>query len=82
MTEICQTVAMVSVAYGQGRIQGGRIKGIHPPLAMFKNVFEGGNVAPMGHQHQWDSAIFRKRVKIKLQQLRYKAEFDTAFVSS
>ena len=27
MTEICQTLLMVSVAYGQERIQGGRMRG-------------------------------------------------------
>ena len=41
-----------------------------------------GDVAPMGHQHQWDSAIFRKRVKIKFKHLRYRVEFDIAFVSN
>ena len=34
----------------------------------------------MGHQHKWISAIFRKRVKIIFKQLRYRAEFDIAFV--
>ena len=29
MTEICQTLLMVSVAYGQGRIQGSRKRGMH-----------------------------------------------------
>ena len=41
-----------------------------------------GDVAPMGHQYQWDSAIFRKRVKIMFKQFRYRAEFDIAFVSN
>ena len=36
----------------------------------------------MGHQHQWDRAIFRKRVKIKSKQIRYSAEFDILFVSN
>ena len=29
---------MVSVAYDHGRIQGGRMRGMHPPPAIFKNV--------------------------------------------
>ena len=41
-----------------------------------------GDVAPMGHQHHWDSAIFRKRVKIKFKQFRYRAEFDIVCVSN
>ena len=37
----CQTLLMVSVAYGQGRIQGGKIKGICIlPPAIFKNIFD------------------------------------------
>ena len=36
----------------------------------------------MGHQRQWDSAIFQKRLKIKFKQLRFRAEFDIAFVLS
>ena len=35
----------------------------------------------MGHQHQWDSAVFRTNVKTKFKQLRFRAEFDIAFVS-
>ena len=41
-----------------------------------------GDVSPMGHHHQWDSDIFRNCVKIKFKQLRYRAEFDIAFVSN
>ena len=30
---------MVSVAYGQERIQGGKMRGMHPPTSHFLNVF-------------------------------------------
>ena len=36
--EICQTLSMVSAAYGQGRIQGGRMRGIHLSKTIFKNA--------------------------------------------
>ena len=35
VTEICQTYLMVFVAYGQGRIQGDRIKGMPPTTSHF-----------------------------------------------
>ena len=38
-----QTVLMVSVAYGQparGGSQGGRMRGMRPPPAIFKNIFD------------------------------------------
>ena len=44
MTELCQTLLMVSAAYGQGH-PGERMKGklcIHPP-AILKNVFDEYN---------------------------------------
>ena len=34
MTEICQTLLMVSVAYGQRRIQRGRMRNVHPPSSI------------------------------------------------
>ena len=40
---MCQTLLMVSVAYGQGRIQGGggRMRGMHPSTNHFqKSVFD------------------------------------------
>ena len=36
VTELCQTLSMVFVAYGQGRIQGGRMSGIHPLTSHFQ----------------------------------------------
>ena len=33
---------MVSVAYGQGRIQGSTMRGMHPPTSHFENVFDVG----------------------------------------
>ena len=33
MTEICQILLMVSVAYGQGRMRG-----MYPPPAILKNI--------------------------------------------
>ena len=41
LTEICQTLLMVSVAYDQGADQGRRMRGMHIlPPAIFKNVFD------------------------------------------
>ena len=37
--EINQTVLMMSVAYGQGRIPGGRMRGMHPPTSHFQKHF-------------------------------------------
>ena len=34
---------MIFVAYGHGRIQGDRMRGMHPPPANFKNVFDVNN---------------------------------------
>ena len=42
MTEICQTLLMVPVAYGQGRIERGRMRVCILPPAIFKNVFDVG----------------------------------------
>ena len=39
MTEVCQTLLMVFVTYGQGRIQGGRMRGMHPPTNHFQKYF-------------------------------------------
>ena len=39
MTEICQTLLMASVAYGQGRIQRGWMRGMHPPISHFQAFF-------------------------------------------
>ena len=36
VTEVCQALLMVSVAYGQGRIQRGRMRGMHPPFSHFQ----------------------------------------------
>ena len=43
VTKICQILLMVSVAYGQGRIHRSRIRDMHPPPAIFKNVFDAYN---------------------------------------
>ena len=37
--EICQTILMVSVAYGQGWIQAGRMRGMHFPTSHFQKCF-------------------------------------------
>ena len=38
--EICQqTLLMVSVAYGQGWIQGGRMRSMRPPTSHLKKCF-------------------------------------------
>ena len=39
VTEICQTLSMVSVDYGQGRIQGVRMRGLYPPTTHFQKCF-------------------------------------------
>ena len=39
MTEICQTHVMVSVAYSQARIQGSRMKSMHPSASHFQKCF-------------------------------------------
>ena len=36
---ICRTLLMVSVAYGQGRILGGRMRVMHPPTGHFQKFF-------------------------------------------
>ena len=38
-SKICQTLLMVSVAYGQGRTQGGRMGSMHPPTSHFQKCF-------------------------------------------
>ena len=38
VTEICLTLLMFSLAYGQGRIEGGRLRSMHP--ANFKSTFD------------------------------------------
>ena len=43
MTEICQTFLMVSAAYGQGRIQGVKMRGTHLPPVIFRTVFDAYN---------------------------------------
>ena len=43
MTESCLTLLMVSVAYGQWRIQGVKTRGMHPPTSYFQNVFDVQN---------------------------------------
>ena len=35
VTEICQTLSTVFVAYGQRRIQGSKMKGMHLPTSHF-----------------------------------------------
>ena len=39
VTEIRHTLLMVSVAYGQGRIKGVRMRGMHPPTSHFQTCF-------------------------------------------
>ena len=39
VTEICQALLMASVAYGQGRMQGGRMRRMHPPKSHFQKFF-------------------------------------------
>ena len=39
MTEICYTLLMVSVAYGKGQTQKGRMRGMHPPISYFLYIF-------------------------------------------
>ena len=39
VTEICQTLLMVSVPYSQGRNQGGRMRVMHPPTSHFQKCF-------------------------------------------
>ena len=40
MTEICQTLLMVSVASVQGRILEGRMSGMHLPTSHFQKCFD------------------------------------------
>ena len=40
MTEICQTLLLVSAAYGQGWTRGGRIRVMILPPAIFNNAFD------------------------------------------
>ena len=40
VTEIGLTLLMISVVYGQGQIQGTRMRDMHPPPAIFKNAFD------------------------------------------
>ena len=39
VTKSCQILLVVSVAYGQGRIQGGRMRDMHPPTSHFQKCF-------------------------------------------
>ena len=39
MTNICHNLLVVSVAYGQGRIQRGRMRDMHPPNSHFQKCF-------------------------------------------
>ena len=39
VNEICQTFLMVFVAYGQGRIQGARKRGMPTPIGHFRKCF-------------------------------------------
>ena len=39
VTQIRQTLLMVSVDYGRGRIQGVRMRGMHPPTRHFSKCF-------------------------------------------
>ena len=43
VTEICQTFFLVSIAYGQGRIQGVKMRDMHLPPVIFKTVFYAYN---------------------------------------
>ena len=41
MTEMCQTLLMVFLPYGLGRIQGNRMRGMHIlPPAILENIFD------------------------------------------
>ena len=44
VTEVCQTLLMVSVTYGHGLIQGGRIR-VFPSQAIFKDVVDKYNLS-------------------------------------
>ena len=39
VTEICQALLIVSLAYCQGRIQGGRLRDMHPITSHFQKCF-------------------------------------------
>ena len=46
VTEICQTLLMVSVAYGQGRIQGGLDEGYTSSHQSFSKMFLMDTIFP------------------------------------
>ena len=39
VAETCRTLLMVSVAYGQGRIQRGGMRGMYPSTSQFQKCF-------------------------------------------
>ena len=43
VTEICHILLMVSVAYGQGRIQRSRMRDMHLPTSYFQKYFNAYN---------------------------------------
>ena len=43
MTQICLTLLIVSVGYGQGRIRGLGLRNMHPPTTIFRNVSDEHN---------------------------------------
>ena len=77
------TLLMVSVVSGQGRIQRGRMRGMHIfPPAIFKTVFDAYNFSIMPYtlathnrkcankmHHIWRSSLLRIRVQKFIQNL-------------
>ena len=56
---------MVFVAYGQGQIQGGRMRGMHPQPAIFKYVFDKYNFSIISNLCDNNTPSIIENVRIK-----------------
>ena len=58
-TEICQTLLMVFEAYGQGLIQGGKMRGSLCILssAIFKNIFGASNFSTISNLFDCNTSL-------------------------